>query len=525
MKKRAQFPDARTYVVLMRGLAKHVDIDSAKSDALKIYHSMFHESARVSPSIMHTNAVLNVCANAKDMDAIWGIVSRLPEHGANSPDAYTYTTVLKGLRKDAMPENARSIFADRAENPNPAASEAIAQGKKIWLDIIRRWRRAEISIDENLMCAMGELLMTSSSKNDIDDVLSLVAQVGQVKRQASGRDIEEENRLAPPDGISDLPYETTPVPEEAEDEESSEIDPFSLKMAMPVPEEPKRGRPARKPKNLRFAQPGNHTLSLILKSCIALKRGRPGQKYWDLLTAAPQKRDNHKIQPDLDNYMCYFELLRAAHNSSLAVEVLRQMDHQFKKSGGHAARIPERIFRLALPAATRNVRSPNAMGEAVEMYKLMLQNLPFPDLKVMFHVVELTQVHPDKASAVEALRLVLTGSTIAKPDAWKVDKLRNEVIAVEERDTSESARDGVILLARSIISSIDRLFKTEQLLHSERKGLESARVAMSFLVERHKEIVRSVEPLHMWRRQRTGSSPPSGPLASITPRPRRELET
>jgi len=76
MKKRAQFPDNYTYMMVLRGLGFRSHIgqpvkEENVSKAVAIYTSMNAPTSRVKPNIMHTNAALNVCALALDMDALW----------------------------------------------------------------------------------------------------------------------------------------------------------------------------------------------------------------------------------------------------------------------------------------------------------------------------------------------------------------------------------------------------------------------------------------------------------------------
>lgn len=59
---------------------------------------MFADNCPVKPNIIHTNAVLKVCALARDMDALWGVAAKLPTKGFGAPDNLTYTTILNAIR-------------------------------------------------------------------------------------------------------------------------------------------------------------------------------------------------------------------------------------------------------------------------------------------------------------------------------------------------------------------------------------------------------------------------------------------
>src|SRR5579871_5275043 len=99
MKKRGQKPDAHTYTIIFRGMAELSHYPQTLSKALSIYHSMAADNAPVKPSIIHTNAMLKVCARSQDMDAMLGIVAKLDRKGNNAPNNLTFTTILNAIRQ------------------------------------------------------------------------------------------------------------------------------------------------------------------------------------------------------------------------------------------------------------------------------------------------------------------------------------------------------------------------------------------------------------------------------------------
>ena len=104
MKKRGHRPDAHTYTIMLRGYADMARRrpEAAVTDAVGVFNSMFAKNSVVTPNSIHTNAVINVCARAGDMDNMWQILARIPEKGAGCPDSTTYTTVLNAMQADAM---------------------------------------------------------------------------------------------------------------------------------------------------------------------------------------------------------------------------------------------------------------------------------------------------------------------------------------------------------------------------------------------------------------------------------------
>jgi pentatricopeptide repeat protein len=185
MKKRAQFPDSYTYLLLLRGLAKphhhgQVVRESNLVKAMSIYNSMSSPTSRVKPNIIHTNAALRVCSAALDMDALWSIASRLPSSGDGSPDHVTYAILLNGIRHGAFGNSPEDVSVDQVAIRR---NSAVQEGRRIWQEVIAKWRAGEIHIDEELVCAMGRLLQMSSRMSDWDDVLNLIRQTMKIERQ------------------------------------------------------------------------------------------------------------------------------------------------------------------------------------------------------------------------------------------------------------------------------------------------------------------------------------------------------
>ena len=180
MKKRAQAPDAYTFTILLRGLANVVHYPSALERALSLYHSMYAPNSPVQPKIIHTNAVLKVCSRAGELDALWGVAARLPSHGRNAPDKATFTTILNAIGRIAQNSAHRDDLSE--EEKTDRQQKSVLQGRRIWVEVVERWRQGDIALDEELICSMGRLLVFSQVPKDIDDVLSLVEQTMGIRR-------------------------------------------------------------------------------------------------------------------------------------------------------------------------------------------------------------------------------------------------------------------------------------------------------------------------------------------------------
>src|SRR5438045_2730157 len=179
MKKRNQAPDAHTYTILFRGLAGLAhSYAHALPRALSIYHSMDADNSPVKPNVIHTNAVLKVCARANDMDALLGVAAKLRRRGLRAPNNLTFTTILNAIRQQAIskPEGLITIEESRTRR-----AKAIMDARKMWDDITSRWRKGDIWIDEELVCSMGRILLLGEQQ-DLDDIFSLLEQTMNIQR-------------------------------------------------------------------------------------------------------------------------------------------------------------------------------------------------------------------------------------------------------------------------------------------------------------------------------------------------------
>ena len=379
MKKRAQRPDAYTFTILLRGLAKNAGLgrSGASDNALKVYHSMFNESSPVKPSIIHTNAVLNACSRAFDTDAMFSVAARLPTRGPGAPDAFSFTTILNALRATALKPLSNETEAQSLDR----RQRSIFQGRRIWADIIERWRANTITIDEQLICAMGRLLLVGRLPQDADDVLSLIEQTMRIKRLSPRRArVNEEAKSAqleaPGESLTGLTIQNQEGPETTD---SSEFRPLQSM------EHPRL-----------YAVPWCNTLSLIIDACTRMGETMLAQKYWDQLTTT--------VKPDQDNYHMYLRLLRARRASSLAVELVEDMVRSEEK-GGVGTSVAPKTFKIAMSTCSRNWKSQHTLRHGVQLLSLMQNSLTEPDLEVILNFADIlgkTDVHYPIKDVIEA---------------------------------------------------------------------------------------------------------------------------
>lgn len=359
MKKRAIRPDSYTYLIILRGLGNFAHYPGSLGRALSIYHAMNGPKANVAPTIMHTNAILKVCARANDMDSLWDIASRLPEKGPHAANNWTFTTIINNLRMNAITQ------ISPGEEPEAAArrrESAIVEGRRLWSLIQQRWRLGDLLVDEELVCSMGRLLLVGDRPRDWDDVLSLLHQTMDIPRLIPRLGSASRSNLP-------KPKPTTPlITEEEPPTTSNEFDPITGQ------DSPRTGSPplkvsSRRRENYVYARPGNSTLSLVSEACLKMMAKKPAQDYWSLLTDP----SSYALVPDLDNYHALLRILRASRSSSEALALLNS------DLPSHSLRPNRKTFRIAFSAASRDARNPHILETATSLLSLLQEHLSDPE--------------------------------------------------------------------------------------------------------------------------------------------------
>lgn len=435
MKKRAQQPDAHTYTVLFRGFAKVPHYPQSLARTLSLYQSMYAENCPVKPSIIHINAVLKVCAQCGDVDALFGVAAKLPTHGAGAADNLTFTTILNAIRTDAW---------GRISDTTPGRAErrhrATMQGRRMWGEIIRRWENGDMKIDEELVCSMGRLLLIADSERACKDVLSLVAQTMGIKQPQSiiHRSPRELRQLDPPeDGSTSSDLEMVQSPSLNEPVSDSDELPDNVPGSEFYPLSEKNS------KRTHFARAGCNTLSMVIDACIRLRAIPAAQDYWGLLT---DPDGPHNVEPDSENYHMFLRLLRVQRASRLALEIVRDMRRG--PSGSEPIKLEPKTFRIALSACARDIKNPNVLENAEALVRMMLDTLPSLDIKsleIYLHVAMFREQKNDWMSLLSVLR----GSVLG------VRNLRSQLHYTRDKKLSSDFRDDLARLMRKLIGAFD----------------------------------------------------------------------
>lgn len=399
MKKRGQFPDSYTYMLLFRAVPIQKAHDKKEyhsqmaNKAVAIYNSMSSPTSRVKPSIMHTNAVLRLCSLSRNMDLLWSVASQIPESGPASADHITYSILLSAIRFGAMgPGTGEMVYVDQiAENRNQAVNE----GRRIWQEVIPRWRAGEVMVDAQLVRAMAKLLSISKRMEDWDDILNLAQQTTNIQR------------LIPPLGSPDRKTDHVPLPKDPEEDvEKQTSNAEDTEGWVPTPAS-NAFRPVQIPANdqahpnrrrsLVYVQPENGVLNVLLEACTNMRIPKTAHAYWDLLTK------EYNVSPDLDNYECMLRLLRINRSSRRVVQVMTEMKDEGLKA-------TPRTYRIAMGACARDKNNANIVDNMTVIVDEMMKAMQSPDIATLDEYLDIafiTEDPPHIAKALDRMHLVV----------------------------------------------------------------------------------------------------------------------
>ena len=352
MKKRGHKPDAYTYTIMLRGYRENVKKPESVEQAVAVYNSIKAANSAVTPTIIHTNAVLSVCARAHDLETMWSIAGNLPERGAGAPDHKTFTTILQAINVEARSRAVDLASQDQNYDPQPVFESAVRDGRRLWADIHHRWKRGLLQMDEALVCAMGRLLLLSAEPRSHEDVLNLAQQymnIPRLTRAGKEADADTEELWGSP--------ENTPE-DTAEDYVSSQMDvPAQLGLSTKVTTTD----------GSVYARPGPNTLSMLLEVTKSSRLLAAGKHYWQLLTSP---EGPYRIVADSENITNYLRLLRASRASRAVLDLLLEPrpDHTQKKL------MTRSTFIIAMSTCVRDKKNRNVFDIASQIFDLMQEN-------------------------------------------------------------------------------------------------------------------------------------------------------
>lgn len=424
MKKRAQLPNMQTYTIMFRGFAKSQHPKLAVSEAVKQYQKLLKDS-RLEPNSTHLNAVLNVCNRAGDLDSMFSIVDTINE-STRAPTAYTYTTIINALRFNALEE----VKDLEPEQKDANIEKAIGRGKAVWEETIDKWRRGRLNIDEELVCAMGRLLLLSPDRVRKREVLDLIEQTMNIPNLAK----------------KDVPAATKPASHG-----------------------PKSTDVARNSRSA-YVLPEQNTLALVLTTVASSKLTTCGIKYWNLLVR------EFKVVPDMDAWMRMFGMLKVAKSSAYASEIIAIVPDDF---------ITPRHYCIAMETCVRDNINQNAIKNANRVLSSMMERLRVPDphtMRLYLRVALVSHFHfrarSEAGDLQGAKRDYGKQITEALAHLWEpYMKLHNHYFNVVKPKTDKDKgilynnKREVIALARIMYGAFNKVLQQEMLSEEDLKEI------------------------------------------------------
>ncbi|CAG8138223.1 unnamed protein product [Penicillium salamii] len=423
MKKRGRRPKATTYTIMLKGFSAAPKSQSIVKTAASVYRSISAPNSGVDLSIIHTNAMLTVCHRHGDMDRLWKIAGDLPEEGHGAPDATTYTIILNAVQFAAR-RDIQEMSPDQIDKILERKSQAVTEGKRIWADIIYRWKNQTLEIDNDVVNGMAGLLLDGASDFDCYHVMELYKQtmgipilakkptesdkttrrritpeesqaieVAEAQRQEKMEDLPFVDENNQPLGEAALNGETAELAEELA-EESSEVEEHEEEVEESFEDLFKHVVPGSE--EMSFLQPTSKELTLLLNACFTMTQGTEGgMNYWKHMTL---EDNEHRIKPDAFTFIQYFRLLRVSRSSKIAVRTLREQMVPAGIASGTA-------FHVALSVCRRDRKNHSVLLHANELVGLMRKAFIQPDIRVLDGYLEIYR----NISADSSLLLGLRG--------------------------------------------------------------------------------------------------------------------
>ncbi|KAK5988823.1 Pentatricopeptide repeat-containing protein [Cladobotryum mycophilum] len=426
MKKRGQLPNVQTFTIIFRGCARSNHPKLAVAEAIKHYNILLNDT-RLQPNSIHLNAVLNVCARAGDLDSMFLMVDSIND-STRAPTAYTYTTIFNAMRHQAI-QNSKDVSE---EQQLANVQKIIDRAKSIWTEVIDKWTRGKLVIDEELVCAMGRLLLMSRNREEKRDILDLLQQTMNIPNLAKS---PETDAYQDPDmqniAISGVSSKTVPATKAV------------------------------------YAIPGRNSLALVLTILASAKLTTCGIKYWNLMVR------HYGIVPDSDNWLRLFGMLKVARASAHAASILDILPDAY---------LGPKPFRIAMETCVRDNINQNAIVNANRVLDSMLNRLTtVPDLHTLrlylrvalvshYHMREMAQ-KGDEAAAKREYGMQITSALARLWDPYKTAHYHYFKVSKKEARTQGDSGLGelyndkreVIALARHMFSAFNKVLNERML--------------------------------------------------------------
>ncbi|KAH8674016.1 hypothetical protein BX600DRAFT_456822 [Xylariales sp. PMI_506] len=486
MKKRAQLPNAHTYTIIFRGCANSPHPKLAVSECSKLYNNML-ANGRITPSIIHLNAVLQVCARAHDLETMFTLVKSADDR-VRAPNSQTYTTIINALRAVAENPQMESVLPDEVEED--ITTKMIQRAMAIWDEVIGKWRNADLIMDESLVCAMGRLLLLGSY-HESNGIFSLLHQTMNIPYEATQLNILYRQVTAGSRG--------------------TELVAGAEKARQPAVKQDQLTGPGPKivfsqvnASGLNYAKPSNNTLSMVLKAIQNTGKTTLAHHYWAVFTNA------FKVKPDTENWYSLISAFRRGKNSTRSADYLAMMPKEA---------VSPKIFRTAMTTCLRDNLNTSSFTNATRVLEAMITSLRVPDpqalrtyLRVSYANKRNFEQTPDAAKDPNVgklawgrqLRLAL--DNIWEPYAICAKQLtfgglgpvldKDSVKPSEQRTWKNESNDRaeLVALARRMIATYDRLIFDNMVTPEVAKQLVPRRNSLNRFVTKFYEDRQALEP-------------------------------
>jgi hypothetical protein len=308
------------------------------------------------------------------MNALWEILSTLPDTGPSAPGSHTFAVVLEALKDALLSEDL----------PDEERADLMDSTIEIWRIVVERWCTGHITLDSHLVTVMTKIMGSSDDPRYLQGAFDLLEQTMNVPKPVV-YDIK--------DSPSDKSVVSAP----------------SL-----FPSVISRSADPRLSNGIQLVQPTNHILTAFLKIVQKQNRADIATHYWDLLTDSHSKR----LTPDNAALKVYLNILASANQHDA---ILTTIESYAARAG-----IPDwGTYRIAMSSLTTLRPCKNASAPALKLYKHRRARHSETDMKVVEAVVSRTILATSNpAQRMEWLQMLAVdaASTLDKPTlGWALE--------------------------------------------------------------------------------------------------------
>jgi hypothetical protein len=398
------------------------------------------------------------------MDALWGVAAKIPDKGPASANAVTYVTILNAIRFSLLVDvpvgESEEETADRRER-------GIIEGRRVWEEIVNKWRTGELIIEEELVCAMGRLLLVGARPRDWDDVLSLVEQtmdiprlvprLGSAERTAAGYP-----HLRAPGVINKYRYDDEHLSPSKGPARGDEFLPLTPRGVGNILSD-----------KLTYATPSNDTLSLVLEACQKVVTKNAVDEYWNLLTDP----GTYAVAPDLNNLNMRLRVLRQNRASTQVVELLQDYFLGKKLVPGAGT------LRIAMSTCVRDKNNHHSLKCASQILDIMMKTREDADAKVVIRYAELAisfplVTGPDLVDALTRLTPVVESLRLQLGVGGRGPRGQGAVYL------KGAEREDAITALKRVIGVFDKLINSDMIAEEEKKPFKEAKAKLAAFLGR-----------------------------------------